>query len=403
VADYSFSRLKTYEQCPFKYKLIYIDKVARPPEESIESFLGDKVHKTIHKAYYDARNLKATPLDELLAHYEKLWDRDWHENIFIVKKEYTAGQYKNNGRQMISSYHNRFFPFDTEVTMDMESRIRFALDQDDGHYLTGRIDRIARAKDGAVEIHEYKTSAYLPGQYEIDRDKQLGFYHMGIQKRWPSLQQIRLVSHYLAHDMDLVSYRNEEAIQALVRNTLRLIDEIESAQEFPARKTKLCDWCEYPEYCPDKKHFYNVAELPAARYLEEPGVKLINKYAELRDQSRKIEEEMKQLKAAIVEYARKEDLAVIEGSDCYARVRIEEKLKFPAKNETERQSLNELLIRNNKWMEVSELDTFALNKIIRKKDWESDIIRQVMQYGWLEQSSTINIYKTRTDDDENEE
>lgn len=399
MADYSFSRLRTYEQCPFKYKLIYIDKVARPPEESIEAFLGDKVHKTLHKAYGDARNLKTVTLDELVAHYEKIWDRDWHDNVFIVKKEYTVDQYRDNGKKMIMTYHNRYTPFDADVTMDMESRIRFPLDTDDRYYLTGRIDRIARAKDGAMEIHEYKTSAYLPSQYEIDREKQLGYYYIGVQKRWPSLPQIRLVSHYLAHDMELISYRSEDAISQLIGNTLYLINEIESAREFPTRKTRLCDWCEYPEYCPERKHAYSVSELPVNKYLEEPGVKLVNQYAELRDQSRKIEEEMKKIKEAMVAYAQQENLAIIEGSDCYARVRIEERLKFPAKNETERKSLNELLIRNNKWLEVSELDTFALNRIIKRKTWDNSIIGQVMQYGWLEQSSNVNIYKARTDDE----
>jgi putative RecB family exonuclease len=402
VADYSFSKLKTYEQCPFKYKLIYIDRVARPPEESIEAFLGDKVHKTIHRAYSDARNLRAIPLDELIAYYEKIWGRDWHENVFIVKKEYTAEQYKNNGKRMITAYYNRFAPFDADVTVDMESRIRFSLDDNDKYNLTGRIDRISSAKDGTMEIHEYKTSKYLPSQYEIDREKQLGYYHMGIKDRWPSLEKIRLVSHYLAHDMDLISYRSEQAITELARNTIHLIEEIESAKEFPTHNTPLCDWCEYPEYCPDKKHSYSVAELPVNEYLQETGVRLVNKYAELRDQSKLIDEEMKKIKEAMVAYAQQEQLSVIQGSDCFARIRMDEKLKFPAKNEAERRSLNELLIRNNKWIEVSELDTFALNRIIKKKSWDSDIIRQVMQYGWLEQSSTVNIYKARSEDEEQE-
>jgi putative RecB family exonuclease len=202
--------------------------------------------------------------------------------------------------------------------------------------------------------------------------------------------------------MDLISYRSEQAITELARNTIHLIEEIESAKEFPTRNSPLCDWCEYPEYCPDKKHSYTVAELPVNEYLQETGVRLVNKYAELRDQSKLIDEEMKKIKEAMVAYAQQEQLSVIQGSDCFARIRMDEKLKFPAKNEAERRSLNELLIRNNKWLEVSELDIFALNKIIKKKSWDSDIIRQVMQYGWLEQTSTVNIYKARSEEEEQE-
>jgi putative RecB family exonuclease len=402
VVDYSFSKLSTYEKCPFKYKLIYIDRVARPPDQSIESFLGDKVHKAIHKAYNDTRNRKTNSLEDLVNYYRKSWERDWNENVFIVRKELTADNYKNNGEHIVESFYKRFSPFDTEVTMAAETSVRFCLDSDDRYNLTGRVDRVARAQDGAIEVHEYKTGSYLPGQYEIDRDKQLGYYHMAIQQRWPSQGPIRLVAHYLAHDTDLISYRNEADIADLVKNTIRLINEIETTRDFPARNTALCAWCEYPEYCPERKHLYSVADLPVNEYLNEPGVKLVNRYAELKEQSKTIEEELKKVKEAMVGYACNQGLSVIQGSDCYARIRTEAKYKFPGKNEPQRQSLNNLIIQNNMWMEVSELDPFALNRIIKQKAWSPEIINQVMEYCWLEDMSTVFIHKKRAENQDEE-
>lgn len=46
---YSHSRLSTFEQCPNKYKLHYIDKVETEAEQSIEAFLGSRAHETLEK------------------------------------------------------------------------------------------------------------------------------------------------------------------------------------------------------------------------------------------------------------------------------------------------------------------------------------------------------------------
>ena len=42
----------------------------------------------------------------------------------------------------------------------------------------------------------------------------------------------------------------EEQLDELRRQTISLIDNIESQTEFAPRKTRLCDWCEYKEMCP---------------------------------------------------------------------------------------------------------------------------------------------------------
>ena len=48
---YSHSRLSTFEQCPFKFKLRYIDKIIPEIENTIESFLGGIVHETLEWIY----------------------------------------------------------------------------------------------------------------------------------------------------------------------------------------------------------------------------------------------------------------------------------------------------------------------------------------------------------------
>ena len=63
---YSHSRLSCFEQCPNKFKLKYIDNVESDIEQSVEAFLGSRVHETLEKLYRDLDYHKLNSLDDLL-------------------------------------------------------------------------------------------------------------------------------------------------------------------------------------------------------------------------------------------------------------------------------------------------------------------------------------------------
>ena len=44
---YSHSRLSTFEQCPYKFKLKYIDNIESEIPQTVEAFLGSRVHETL--------------------------------------------------------------------------------------------------------------------------------------------------------------------------------------------------------------------------------------------------------------------------------------------------------------------------------------------------------------------
>ena len=396
MAIYSHSQLSMYEQCPLKYKLCYRDKIKRDVE-GVEAFLGTRVHDTLKKCYDDARLTKVNTLDELLSYYDNIWQQNWHDSIIITKKDLTQGHYKALGKRMLETYYKRYAPFDSDITISTEMRIAFSLD-DDRYRLMGYIDRLSRVEGDVYQIHDYKTSAYLPSQQDADNDRQLGLYHIGVQKKWPDIKNIRLLWHYLAFDKDLVSSRSEEAISKLVEDTIRTIDEIEATDHFTPRESGLCDWCEYPDLCPLRKHFVKVESLPLNEYLNEPGVVLVNKYAQLREEASEIDEEIAKVKEAILEYARREEVEVIKGSDRKVRVKFDEKLKFPGKSEIERRELDDAIKQAGKWMEVSQLDTTSLNRVIENSLWSEELITQVLKYGRIEETSAI--YLSRLKDEE---
>jgi hypothetical protein len=76
-----------------------------------------------------------------------------------------------------------------------------------------------------------------------------------------------------------------------------LIRTIESDRIFKPLESKLCDWCEYPEYCPAKKHEAEVGKLPLNKYLKEKGVTLVNQYAALSVKIKELKDEQEELVA----------------------------------------------------------------------------------------------------------
>lgn len=390
MSVYSHSQLSTYEECPLKFKLRYRDRIKRETE-GVEAFVGSVAHETLKKCYDDIRLTKLNSLDDLLSYYEYVWQKNWHDAIIINKKDVTAEHYRNLGAKMLTTYYQRYAPFSADITIGTELLLNFTLDDQRKYRVMGFIDRLSRDADGVYSIHDYKTSAHLPAQAEADQDRQLALYQFGVQQKWPDIKQVRLVWHYLAFDHELVSRRSNEAIATLVASITRLIDEIESAREFPPGESELCDWCEYPDLCPRRKHLYLVANLPVNQYLSEPGVALVNKYAALKQQSGEIEKELDEVKEALLNYARKEGVSVIRGNDRQVRVRFDMKLRFPGKNETEHAGLRRAITEAGKWLEVSQLDATALVKAVENETWDKALIDRVMQYGKLEEAVSITL------------
>ena len=394
---YSHSQLSIYEGCPLKYKLCYRDKIKRDIE-GVEAFLGTVVHETLKKCYDDVRLTKRHSLDELASYYNNIWHQNWHDGIIITRKDVTQEHYKALGGKMLETYYQHYAPFDQDITIGTEMRVRFSLDDSGRYQLQGIIDRLARTRDGVHHVHDYKTSAYLPSQEDVDNDRQLAFYQIGVQKRWPYVKEVELVWHYLAFDLQLVSQRSQEKIAELVEKTTRLIDGIESDEEFLPTESDYCKWCEYPDLCPNRKHFHTVEALPINEYLSEPGVVLVNRYAELKEQAGEIDEEMTKVKEALIDYAQRQGVTVIKGINHKVRVKFDDKLRFPGKSEPDRENLEDTIIQAGKWPEVSQLDTIALTRIVEESLWDKELIDQVMKYGRIEETSAVYFSKLREEE-----
>ena len=246
---YSYSKLKCYRQCPRKYKFRYIDKIRTEIKENVELFLGKRVHETLKKLYRDLWYQKTNTLNNLLDFLCNKWHSKWNESIVIVKKRYTQEYYLRVAKRCITDYYHRYYPFDQTRTITLEKRILVDLNGNRDYKLCGYIDRVTKTKDGCYEIHDYKTSSRLPSLEYIQNDRQLAFYAIGIKERYPNVNKVRLIWHFLKFDREIRLFRTDKELEELKNNTIQLIDTIESDEKYPANPSVLCDWCKFKSIC----------------------------------------------------------------------------------------------------------------------------------------------------------
>jgi len=402
MPTYSNSKLSTYEDCPQKYKLKYKDRI-KPTEEGIEAFLGLRVHETLEKLYKELLLTKLNSLDELLEFYNSQWEKSWHENVVVTRKEFTVDHYRNTGREAISSYYKRYSPFNQSKTLSTEFQINFKIND---ITLTGKIDRLSHNGDGFYEIHDYKTSRSLPTQNELDHDWQLGLYQIGVKEKFRDAKEINLIWHYLIFDKEFSSTRSDAQLEDLEKRVLSLIKAIEKETIFNPKESNLCDWCEYFEYCPAKQHEIKVEALPLDKYLKDDGVTLVNKYASikekiknLRGQEKILQGELDLVEEAAVKYAKKEGISKITGSDHFLKIVDDEDLKFPLKKDEERNELEEYIKKAGIWEQVSDLNQSKLLKIVEDETFDKKIKDQLLKFGERIKKIFVRLAQKKADDE----
>jgi putative RecB family exonuclease len=250
---YSHSRLSSFESCPQKFAFRYVERI-EADSESIEGFLGKRVHEVLERLYRFTRSGRLPSLERVLHRFRALWDEHYDAaRVRVVREEMHVDLYRESGERCLANYYRRHYPFDADETLGVEERVTFSLDAA-GHYrMQGVIDRVVRARDGAIEIHDYKTGARVPRQAQLDRDRQLALYQLGLARRHGGDTPVRLVWHYLLSNQVRRSSRTPEQLDTLRDETMALIDRIRAEREFAPKTGPLCAWCEYRDRCPAQR------------------------------------------------------------------------------------------------------------------------------------------------------
>ena len=245
---HSYSRLNSFANCPRQYKYRYIDHLKVIPNQDATNalYLGNAIHTAFETGDMEAG------INEYLSHYNVLTDEIINEEIKL--------------RHWIPQVLEVLPPGDCEVEIKTNNFV-------------GYIDRLVPLHTDANGVKHYEVWDY---KYCNERSKtryldspQLGLYKYYFELTHPNCVVDRLVyvfipkvairqKHKAKPPETIIEFRQRLQEHMKVSNFIivpveydsAIIPQFESAcqsleqvKNFPKNETRLCDFCDYKEYC----------------------------------------------------------------------------------------------------------------------------------------------------------
>ena len=303
----------------------------RVETEGVEAFLGKRVHESLEKLHAAARNKSVLSEQDVLDFYFKQWEDKWHDAIRIVR-DLGVKEYQDIGEDMLRRYYTRHFPFNQSIVIATEERLDVFLGGSEIYRLTGVVDRIDKVSDGHWEVHDYKTESRLATQADKEKDRQLALYEIGLRHKYPQIQEVTLVWHYLKFDEIIRSKRTSEQLEELKATTCATIDEILlaiQADDFAPSESALCGWCAYQNLCPLFTHSAQLkAEIPPVAAIGAHDI--VNRLGSIKERKLALNKEKKDLEAeteklehSLLDLAQETKWQQIAGGTYIAKIKTE--------------------------------------------------------------------------------
>jgi putative RecB family exonuclease len=245
------SRAGDFMTCPLLYRFRAVDRLPEAPDPMATR--GTLVHSVLERLFDEPAALR-TPerAAELLspAWDELLGERPELAELFGETATMSFDDWLASARVLLQTYFNledprRLEPAQREVLVEVELT--------GGVRLRGFIDRVDVARTGQTRIVDYKTGKAPSELFEDKALFQLKFYALVLWRQSgtiPTLLQLL----YLG-DGQILRYSPDEAdllaTERKVRALWAAIERALAAREFPARASRLCDWCSHQARCPE--------------------------------------------------------------------------------------------------------------------------------------------------------
>ena len=234
---FSYSNVSTFSSCPYKWKLHYKDKLRTLPETNAENalYLGLAIHKGIEEGSVEAA------LDEYKSHYNMLTDENYN---YMIQIEHQIPKVLEilppGGEHELKIDTDEYIGFVDYVCGDTLFDFKFS----------NNIENYVRSPQ--LSIYKYYLEQVRP-DIKINHLKYIFVPKVNIRQKMKAKppESIHEFRDRLQTELDASEIRVVEVDYdpEAVKSFRECCDFLETCDEFPKNPTKLCDWCNFKEYC----------------------------------------------------------------------------------------------------------------------------------------------------------
>ena len=243
------TRLNDYLECQRKFFYLKVLNIDIQHANWDNANYGTAIHNVLEKAVKFAFENNFYPkLEEMLEWFNQNMDNSTFTTI--EKKE----MFLKRGKTALSDYYPRFI--ETPIKSIVNVEYSFNNVEVKGNFISGKIDRIEKNKDGTYELYDYKTGTPVSskkveiGESREDYFNQLCFYKYAFEKltnkKVSKVGLIYIENHSKTIYKEL-GQNDMEYIENLITKAYEDIKDLQFNET--AKSSETCKYCAYKHIC----------------------------------------------------------------------------------------------------------------------------------------------------------
>jgi len=234
------SRLKTYENCPKRFRYQYVLEAPKSQTDMSAAEFGIMIHSAFEIVFDWVRGeefVGVIPEEKIVESYRVAFDEASLVGVDVFRE----------GFDLFRSYFNRHPDVDHWNVLDVEREFEVEIE---GIPFLGYMDRVDKIGKDEIEIIDYKTNRMLFDRHELASDVQASIYLLAAPILWPWAKRFSFRFDMLRFDRAQVVTRTPAELDVARMYVADLVRRIESeGADWRAKLGPLCGWCPYSDRC----------------------------------------------------------------------------------------------------------------------------------------------------------
>jgi len=234
---YSFTKLDTYEKCPRRFRIIYIDRVKQESRDPL--VFGDVIHECLL--------LLTGPMVGTGAHKPGAMFVKGICTTVATDKGLTGNEAFKEAIDCLIDFFKTWEAQSPIIAVEKSFEVNIG-----GITLTGKIDRIDdRSGEGSViEVVDYKTGQTFITKAEAENSLQLGTYDIAARQLFPEAHSVLTTFHNIRTRQKITVEHTSEQIDNTKLYIRSLVNQIESERNWAPKLHEFCVYCDDRPNCP---------------------------------------------------------------------------------------------------------------------------------------------------------